>query len=171
VPVHIRPPVPRRAEAMLASGARLTVGAQVVQHQHRIGLGTAQLGQQHPVEVGGEHGAARGGVHGHRRDHAADPERAQDGQSLPMPAGHRTHRARAARAAAPEPGQVGQHAALVHKSADGRGATTIAVCQAVRCDTGMPSRVIRLSTEQATLDSVFWAGRVRARRPRPMIAL
>ena len=43
--------------------------------------------------------------------------------------------------------------------------------QAMRCDTGMPSRVIRLSTEQATRASVFWAGRVRARRPRPMMAL
>jgi hypothetical protein len=28
----------------------------------------------------------------------------------------------------------------------------------MRCDTGMPSRVIRLSTEQATRASVFWAG-------------
>ena len=61
--------------------------------------------------------------------------------------------------------------ALVHKSADGRGAAAIAVRQAVRCDTGMPSRVIRLSTEQPTRASVFWAGRVRARRPRPMMVL
>ncbi len=61
--------------------------------------------------------------------------------------------------------------ALVHKLADDRGAAAIAVCQAMRCDTGMPSRVIRLSTEQATRASVFWAGRVRARRPRPMMAL
>ncbi len=61
--------------------------------------------------------------------------------------------------------------ALVHKSADDRGAAAIAAFQAVRCDTGMPSRVIRLSTEQAALASVFWAGRVRARRSRPMIAL
>jgi hypothetical protein len=62
-------------------------------------------------------------------------------------------------------------AALVHKSADGRGAAAIAAFQAVRCDTGMPSRVIRLSTEQATLASVFWAGRVRTRRLRPMMVL
>src|SRR3954467_6406596 len=41
----------------------------------------------------------------------------------------------------------------------------------MRCDTGMPSRVIRLSTEQATRASVFWLGRVRARRPRPMMVL
>ena len=43
--------------------------------------------------------------------------------------------------------------------------------QAMRCDTGMPSRVIRLSAEQATRASVFWLGRVRARRPRPMMVL
>ena len=61
--------------------------------------------------------------------------------------------------------------ALVHKSADGRGAAAVAVVHAVRCDTGMPSRVIRLSTEQPTLASVFWPGRVRARRRRPMMAL
>jgi beta-phosphoglucomutase-like phosphatase (HAD superfamily) len=60
---------------------------------------------------------------------------------------------------------------LVHKSAVGRGSAAIAVCQAMRCDTGMPSRVIRLSTEQATRASVFWLGRVRARRPRPMMVL
>src|SRR3954451_9550158 len=48
---------------------------------------------------------------------------------------------------------------LVHKSAVGRGsAAAIAVYQAMRCDTGMPSRVIRLSTEQATRVSVFWLG-------------
>ncbi len=61
--------------------------------------------------------------------------------------------------------------ALVHKPADGRGAAAIAVVHAVRCDTGMPSLLIRLSTGQATLASVFWAGRVRARRPRPMMVL
>src|SRR6476620_3846768 len=60
---------------------------------------------------------------------------------------------------------------LVHKSAVGRGSTAIAVCQAMRCDTGSPARVIRLSTEQATRASVFWLGRVRARRPRPMMVL
>src|SRR3954451_5702479 len=43
--------------------------------------------------------------------------------------------------------------------------------QSIRCDTGIPSRVIRLSTAQPTRASVFWAGRVRARRPRPMTAL
>src|SRR5215207_2192916 len=43
--------------------------------------------------------------------------------------------------------------------------------QAMRCDTGIPSRVIRLSTAQPTRASVFWAGSVRARRPRPMRAL
>src|SRR4051794_39867952 len=43
--------------------------------------------------------------------------------------------------------------------------------QAMRCDTGIPSRVIRLSTAQPTRASVFWAGRVRARRLRPMTAL
>jgi transposase len=61
--------------------------------------------------------------------------------------------------------------ALVHKSADGRGAAAVAAFQVVRCDTGMPSRVIRLSTEQATRASVFWLGRVRARRLRPMMVL
>ena len=61
---------------------------------------------------------------------------------------------------------------LVHKSAVGRGsAAAIAVYQAMRCDTGVPSRVIRLSAEQATRASVFWLGRVRARRPRPMMVL
>ena len=43
--------------------------------------------------------------------------------------------------------------------------------QAMRCDTGRPSRVIRLSTAQLTRASVFWAGSVRARRPRPMTVL
>jgi len=43
--------------------------------------------------------------------------------------------------------------------------------QAIRCDIGMLRRVIRFSTEQATLASVFWAGRVRARRLLPMAAL
>jgi hypothetical protein len=61
--------------------------------------------------------------------------------------------------------------ALVRKSDDGRGAAPAAGVYAVRCDTGMPSRVIRLSTAQATRASVFWAGRVRARRRRPTIAL
>src|SRR3712207_7188768 len=64
-----------------------------------------------------------------------------------------------------------QHAALVHKSGDGCGAAAVAAFQAVRCDTGMPSRAIRLSTEQATRVSVFWLGRVRARRPQPMMVL
>ncbi len=41
----------------------------------------------------------------------------------------------------------------------------------MRWDSGMPSRVMRLSAAQPTLASVFWAGRVRARRPRPMMAL
>src|SRR4051812_8575532 len=41
----------------------------------------------------------------------------------------------------------------------------------MRRDTGMPSRVIRFSAAQPTLASVFWAGRVRARRPRPMMVL
>jgi hypothetical protein len=52
--------------------------------------------------------------------------------------------------------------ALVRKSVHGYGAAVIAAFQAIRCDTGMPSRVIRLSSEQAALASVFWAGRVRA---------
>ncbi len=43
--------------------------------------------------------------------------------------------------------------------------------QRTRWDAGMPSLVIRLSTEQATLASIFWAGRDRARRPLPMMAL
>src|SRR3954471_511299 len=60
---------------------------------------------------------------------------------------------------------------LVHKSAVGRGSAAIAICQAMRCDTGMPSRIIRLSAEQATRASVFWLGRVRARRPRPIMVL
>src|SRR3954463_7320225 len=64
------------------------------------------------------------------------------------------------------------HAVLVHKSAVGRGsAAAIAVYQAMRCDTGMPSRVIRLSTEQATRASVFWRGRGRAGSPRRMLVL
>jgi hypothetical protein len=62
-------------------------------------------------------------------------------------------------------------AALVHKSADGHGVAAIAAVQAMRRDTGMPSAVIRLSTEQATLTSAFWLGRVRAQRWRPMIPL
>ena len=61
--------------------------------------------------------------------------------------------------------------ALVHKSVDGCGAAAIATFQAIRCDTGMPSRVIRLSTEQAIRASVFWLDRVRARRLRPMMVL
>ena len=40
--------------------------------------------------------------------------------------------------------------------------------QAMRCDTDRPSRVIRFSTAQPTRASIFWAGSVRARRPRPM---
>jgi hypothetical protein len=69
------------------------------------------------------------------------------------------------------PRYLGGNAALVHKSADGHGAAAIAAFQAMRRDTGLPSLVIRLSTAQATRASVFWAGRVRARRPRPMIPL
>ena len=41
-------------------------------------------------------------------------------------------------------------AALVHNSDGGRGAAAIAASQAVRCDSGIPSPVIRLSTEQPT---------------------
>jgi hypothetical protein len=66
---------------------------------------------------------------------------------------------------------IGLDEALVHKSDDGRGPAAVAALQAVRCDIGMPSRVIRLSTEQATRASVFWPGRVRARGLRPMMAL
>jgi hypothetical protein len=71
------------------------------------------------------------------------------------------------------PGQRGVlgDLALVHKSADGRGSAPVAVFQTVRCDTGIPSLVIRLSTEQAARVSAFWLGRVRARRRRPMMAL
>jgi hypothetical protein len=36
----------------------------------------------------------------------------------------------------------------MHKTADSRAATAIAIFQEMCCDTGMPSRVIRLSTEQ-----------------------
>ena len=43
--------------------------------------------------------------------------------------------------------------------------------QRTRWNTGMPRRVIRFSTEQATLASVFWAGNVRARRLLPMMVL
>ncbi len=66
---------------------------------------------------------------------------------------------------------LAEDAALVHKSANGRGSAAVVVCQAVRCDTGMPSRVIRSSTEQPTRASVFWPSGVRARRPRPVMAL
>jgi len=62
-------------------------------------------------------------------------------------------------------------AALVHKSADGYGAAGIDAFQAVCCDTGMPSWVTRLSTEQAALASVVWTGKVQALRPRPMMGL
>jgi hypothetical protein len=62
-------------------------------------------------------------------------------------------------------------AALVHKSADGRESAAIAALQAMRWDTGMPSRVIRLSAAQAARASVFWLGRVRARSRRPIIVL
>ena len=62
-------------------------------------------------------------------------------------------------------------AALVRKSADGYRVAGIAAFQVIRCDTGMPSRVTRLSIEQAALASVFWAGKVRARRPRTMMVL
>ena len=61
--------------------------------------------------------------------------------------------------------------ALVHKSGCGRAVGSGAPFQAVRCDTGMPRRVIRFSAEQATLASVFWAGSVRARRLLPTMAL
>src|SRR4051812_33902221 len=64
-----------------------------------------------------------------------------------------------------------QHGCWCTNQLLGVGSAAIAVCQAMRCDTGMPSRVIRLSTEQATRASVFWLGRVRARRPRPMMVL
>src|SRR3954465_4050028 len=64
---------------------------------------------------------------------------------------------------------VGQ--ALVRNSGGGRRVGRWTRFQAMRCDTGIPSRVIRFSTAQPTRASVFWAGRVRARRPRPMRAL
>src|SRR5690349_19740892 len=43
--------------------------------------------------------------------------------------------------------------------------------QATRRDTGMPRPVMMLMTLQATLASVFWVGRVRAWRPRPITFL
>jgi len=43
--------------------------------------------------------------------------------------------------------------------------------QQIRCDIGPPRRVILFGTEQATLVSVFWARKVLARRPLPMMAL
>lgn len=43
--------------------------------------------------------------------------------------------------------------------------------QLTPCDTDMSSLVIRLSTEHPIFASVFWAGRVRARRLLPMTAL
>src|SRR4051812_7247717 len=61
--------------------------------------------------------------------------------------------------------------ALVRNSGGGHRAVRWTRLQAMRCDSGIPSRVIRLSTEQPTRASVFWLGRVRARRPRPMMVL
>ena len=43
--------------------------------------------------------------------------------------------------------------------------------QRMRWNTGLARQAIRFSTEQATLASVFWAGRVRARRRLPMTVL
>src|SRR3712207_1319051 len=68
-------------------------------------------------------------------------------------------------------GALGPKWALVHKWMMGPGAAPAAVVHAMRRDTGLPSRAIRLSTEQPTLASVLWPGRVRARRLRPMMAL
>ena len=42
---------------------------------------------------------------------------------------------------------------------------------AIRRDTGIPRPVMMLMTLQATLASVFWVGRVRAWRPRPITFL
>lgn len=84
-----------------------------------------------------------------------------------MPCAHRRH-------ADWTPARLRRDAAAVGvgaKTGDGHGAAAVATVQVVRCDTGMPSRAIRLSTEQATLASVLWAGRVRARRLRPMMVL
>ena len=61
--------------------------------------------------------------------------------------------------------------ALVRNSGGGRRAGRWTRFQAMRCDAGIPSRVIRFSTAQPTRASVFWAGSVRARRPRPMTVL
>jgi hypothetical protein len=83
---------------------------------------------------------------------AAEPRRARVGQ--PVADAGQEPVAGAEEDVALQPEDV----ALVRKSDDGRGAAGIAVSQAVRCDAGMPSRVIRLSTEQATRASVFWAG-------------
>ena len=61
--------------------------------------------------------------------------------------------------------------ALVHNSDQGTWSLIRRRFQRTRWTTGMPRRVIRFSTEQATLASVFWAGRIRARKLLPMMTL
>jgi hypothetical protein len=91
------------------------VGGEVVHDQHRGGLDPAQLGQEHLLEPGLEHRPVGRGRNAHGADDARVPERAQDGDALPVAA--RCH-ARGARAA-PAPGmaahQVGERGALVEE--------------------------------------------------------
>ncbi|MBV8401312.1 MAG: hypothetical protein JOZ17_21680 [Acetobacteraceae bacterium] len=57
------------------------MGGQVVHHEHRIGLGAAQRGQQHPFQardVRGENNQFVGGVGG---EQPAKPEKADDGHA------------------------------------------------------------------------------------------
>jgi hypothetical protein len=53
---------------------------------------------------------------------------------------------------------MGKIGALVHKSGDERGAAAIAAFQAVRCDIGIPSRVIRLSTAPQCQFPTYFVG-------------
>jgi hypothetical protein len=57
---------------------------------------------------------------------------------------------------------------LVRNSRGRRFSVLVSVAQATLLETGMPRLTIMLRTLQPTVASTFWAGRVRARRLRPM---
>src|SRR4051812_27796886 len=61
------------------------VGAQIVHHQHGIGLALLQHRQQHRLEIGGKGGTVGGRVDAHRRHEAVHCDGAKHAQPLPLP--------------------------------------------------------------------------------------
>lgn len=86
------------------------VGRQVVHHDVAAG---GERGHQHLLDIGEEGRAVHRTIEHHRRGHARQPERADEGLGLPVPVRHRRAAAFAARRPASQARHLGRGAGLV----------------------------------------------------------